>query len=206
MNPEPVPSRTVAIVLAAGLGTRMKSRRAQGPPRTVRPADARLRPRRGSGRDGRPTAGRLLPADRGRPRRLRGSGRLRAPGRATGHGDALLAALSALPADVRRDPRGLSATCRWSRRSCSRPCSTFAATTTAAIALVSVDTVDPGRLGRIVRDEDGQVERIVEAQGRDRGRARGRRDQRRPVRDRRRLAAPPDRRPRRRRRRPASCT
>ena len=33
----------------------------------------------------------------------------------------------------------------------------------AAIALVSVVTLDPARLGRVVRDDDGRVERIVEA-------------------------------------------
>ena len=32
----------------------------------------------------------------------------------------------------------------------------------AAIALVAVDAVDPGDLGRVVRDEAGTVERIVE--------------------------------------------
>jgi bifunctional UDP-N-acetylglucosamine pyrophosphorylase/glucosamine-1-phosphate N-acetyltransferase len=33
----------------------------------------------------------------------------------------------------------------------------------AALSLVSVVTIDPGRLGRVVRDDDGEVARIVEA-------------------------------------------
>ena len=33
----------------------------------------------------------------------------------------------------------------------------------AAVSLVTVVTTDPGRLGRVVRDDDGEVERIVEA-------------------------------------------
>ena len=33
----------------------------------------------------------------------------------------------------------------------------------AAVSLVSVVTTDPGRLGRVVRDDEGEVERIVEA-------------------------------------------
>ena len=65
----------------------------------------------------------------------------------------------------------------------------------AAIALASVFAADPAELGRVVRSEFGTVERIVEAQRR-RARGAGRqRDQRRAVRLRCRLAAPPDRGP-----------
>ena len=33
----------------------------------------------------------------------------------------------------------------------------------ASVSLISVITADPGRLGRVVRDDDGEIERIVEA-------------------------------------------
>ena len=63
----------------------------------------------------------------------------------------------------------------------------------AAIALATVFAADPARLGsrRPQRVRDGRGDR--RGQGRDRGGARQQRDQRRPVRLRCRLAAPPDR-------------
>ena len=76
----------------------------------------------------------------------------------------------------------------------------------AAIALASVFAADPAELGRVVRSEFGTVERIVEASDADARGARRQRDQRRALRLRCRLAAPPDRGARRRRPRPASCT
>ena len=71
MKPEPVPSRTVAIVLAAGLGTRMKSRLPKvlhelcGRPMLGYVIDA------AATATGAPPARRLLAADRGDPRGLR---------------------------------------------------------------------------------------------------------------------------------------
>ena len=66
----------------------------------------------------------------------------------------------------------------------------------AAIALASVFAAEPAQLGRVVRGEFGTVERIVEAKDATAGGAGRQRDQRRPLRVRRRLAAPPDRGPR----------
>ena len=65
----------------------------------------------------------------------------------------------------------------------------------AAIALASVFAADPAELGRVVRSEFGTVERIVEARDAEPEELAGQRDQRRPVRVRRRVAAPPDRGP-----------
>ena len=162
MNPEPVPSRTVAIVLAAGLGTRMKSRRAKVLHELC----------------GRPMLGYVLEAARvatgERPLVVYSP-----PTEAVrdafadhvdfalqdeprGTADALLAALRVLPADVPEilvvygDVPLLEAGLLEALLDVRRK-------EDAAIALVSVVTLDPGHLGRIVRDEDGQVERIVEA-------------------------------------------
>ena len=63
----------------------------------------------------------------------------------------------------------------------------------AAIALASVFAADPAELGRVVRGEFGTVERIVEARDADARGARQQRGQRRDLRLRRGLAAPPDR-------------
>ena len=76
----------------------------------------------------------------------------------------------------------------------------------AAIALVSVDALDPTGLGRVVRNDGGHRRADRRGQGRDRRGAPDHRDQRRPVRDRRRVAPAPDRRPATVARRPASCT
>ena len=76
----------------------------------------------------------------------------------------------------------------------------------AAMALVSVDALDPTGLGRVVRNDGGTVERIVEDKDATDEERADLRDQRRALRDRRRVAAPADRRPPARRRRPASCT
>ena len=68
----------------------------------------------------------------------------------------------------------------------------------AAIALASVYAADPASLGRVVRSEYGTVERIVEAKDATPEELDGQRDQRRPVRLRCRLAPAPDRDARRR--------
>ena len=162
MNPEPVPSRTVAIVLAAGLGTRMKSRRAKVLHELC----------------GRPMLGYVLEAARvatgQRPLVVYSppteavrevfaeSADFALQDEPRGTADALLAALRVLPADVPEilvvygDVPLLEAGLLEALLDVRRQ-------EDAAIALVSVVTLDPGHLGRIVRDEDGQVERIVEA-------------------------------------------
>ena len=48
----------------------------------------------------------------------------------------------------------------------------------AAATVMTVELDDPGAYGRIVRDADGDIERIVETKNPDGGRARGARDQR----------------------------
>ena len=76
----------------------------------------------------------------------------------------------------------------------------------AAIALASVYAAEPGNLGRVVRSDFGSVERIVEAKDASRRGARVQRGQRRLLRLRRRVAPPPDRVAGAVGRRPASST
>ena len=76
----------------------------------------------------------------------------------------------------------------------------------AAIAILTVDAIDPRRLGRIVRDAAGEVERIVEAKDAGDDGARRLGDQHGPVRLRRGLAAATGSRRSAHRRRPGSST
>ena len=76
-----------------------------------------------------------------------------------------------------------------------RRCSSSAGSTTRRSPSSRSRRSNPADLGRVVRNEFGSVERIVEADGRLRRGARDERDQCRPVRLRRRLAAGPDRTP-----------
>lgn len=162
MKPEPVPPRTVTIVLAAGLGTRMKSRR----PKVLHELC------------GRPMLGYVIDA----ARRATGSRPLVviAPSAGAvrdvfaevadfaiqpeplGTADALTAGLASLPTDVAEtlvvygdvpllEPELLTSLLGEHRSA------------GAALSLVSVVTIDPGRLGRVVRDDDGAVARVVEA-------------------------------------------
>lgn len=162
MKPEPDPSRTVAIILAAGLGTRMKSQR----PKVLHELC------------GRPMLGYVIEATRTatgtRPLvvyspqtaaivdAFADTAEFALQAEPRGTADALQAALRELPADAARIlvvygdvpllEAGLLGVLLEAQQASA-----------AAIALVSVVTLDPGRLGRIVRDEDGVVERIVEA-------------------------------------------
>jgi bifunctional UDP-N-acetylglucosamine pyrophosphorylase/glucosamine-1-phosphate N-acetyltransferase len=150
-----------AVVLAAGLGTRMKSRT----PKLLHDLC------------GRPMVGYVVEAARAatgrRPivvtspataavREALGNDvdyALQAEPRGTG--DAVRAALEALPdgvdevlvlsGDVPLLEEGLLIELLEERR-----------LDEAAIALVAVDAIEPGTLGRVIRDEDGTVERIVE--------------------------------------------
>ena len=169
---------------------------AQGPPRAVRPPDARLRPRRGARGDGRPPARRLLAADRGDRRALRRRADFALQDEPRGTGDALRAALAALPAGRDRDPRPERRRAAGRGRRCWPSSSTSTAPTGAA--LLAGERRDArarqARPGRPRRRRRGRADR--RGQGRDRRRARDRRGERRHLRLRRRLAPAPDRRPR----------
>ena len=162
MKPEPAPPRTVAIVLAAGLGTRMKSRR----PKVLhelcgRPMLGYVLEAARAATDQRPLVVYSPPTEAVRDvfAELADFALQDEP---RGTADALTAGLTVLAADVAEvlvlygdvpllEAGLLEALLELRRRE------------DAAIALVTVVTLDPARLGRVVRDDDGRVERIVEA-------------------------------------------
>jgi bifunctional UDP-N-acetylglucosamine pyrophosphorylase/glucosamine-1-phosphate N-acetyltransferase len=152
--------RVVAVVLAAGLGTRMKSRT----PKLLHPLA------------GRPMVAYVVDAARtatNRPPVVVTSPATAAVREALddvewalqeeprGTGDAVAAALPAVPDDVDEilvvtgDAPLLDADLLAELLDERR-------LDEAAIALVVVDAIDPGSLGRVIRDEAGTVERIVE--------------------------------------------
>jgi bifunctional UDP-N-acetylglucosamine pyrophosphorylase / glucosamine-1-phosphate N-acetyltransferase len=152
----------IPIVLAAGLGTRMRSRL----PKVLHPVC------------GRPMLAYVLeaacaatgaqpivvvsPATGAVREAFAGAARFCSQDVPRGTADAVLAALTVLPpdapdvvvlsGDVPLVDAGLVADLIVARRE-----------TGAAMALVSVDVGDPGGLGRVVRDPQGRVQRIVEA-------------------------------------------
>ncbi|HSS34859.1 MAG TPA: NTP transferase domain-containing protein, partial [Patescibacteria group bacterium] len=162
MKPEPDPSRTVAIILAAGLGTRMKSQR----PKVLHELCGR--PMLGYVVEAATTATGSRPLVVYSPptvavtEAFADAADFALQDEPRGTADALLAALRVLPPDATRVlvvygdvpllEAGLLGLLLEAQQASS-----------AAIALVTVVTIDPGRLGRIVRDEDGLVARIVEA-------------------------------------------
>jgi bifunctional UDP-N-acetylglucosamine pyrophosphorylase/glucosamine-1-phosphate N-acetyltransferase len=78
-----------------------------------------------------------------------------------GTGDAVAAALGALPDDV-DEVLVLTGDAPLLESSLLEELLEERRLDQAAIALVAVDAIDPGRLGRVIRDEAGTVERIVE--------------------------------------------
>ncbi len=171
MTPPPELARTRAIVLAAGLGTRMKSRL----PKVLHPicgrpmidyvldaADAATgrrpivvwSPAVESVRD--TVAGRADTACQAEPR---------------GTGDALAAALAAIPpkpgrraaSDLPNELLVLSGDVPLVRPDLLDDLLGAHRAAGAAVSFVTVVTTEPGRLGRVLRDDDGLVERIVEA-------------------------------------------
>ena len=145
-----------------GLGTRMKSRTPEAPPRAGRPADGRLRRRRRPRGHRSAPARRHAPRDRRRPRRARRRRRLRPPGRAARDGRRGRGRRRGAPRRRRRDPRPDRRRAAPGGRRCSSELLDERRLDEAAIALVAVDAIDPGQLGRVVRDDAGTVERIVE--------------------------------------------
>ena len=160
--PSTGPNPTVAaVVLAAGLGTRMKSRTPKllhelcGRPMVAYVVDAA---REATG--ARPIVVTSPPTAAVRVA-LGESAGYALQDEPRGTGDAVRAAIGALPDDVDEIlvlngdvpllEAGLLTELLEERR-----------LDEAAIALVAVDAIDPGKLGRVIRDEAGTVERIVE--------------------------------------------
>ena len=153
--------RTVAVVLAAGLGTRMRS----SVPKVLHPVCGRpmidyvldaataatgsrpvvvYSPASEAVRDA--VADRADPAFQDEPR---------------GTGDALRAALAALP-DEAEEILVVSGDVPLVQGEMLSTLLELRGLDHAAIALVSVDAIDPTGLGRVVRNDGGTVERIVE--------------------------------------------
>jgi bifunctional UDP-N-acetylglucosamine pyrophosphorylase/glucosamine-1-phosphate N-acetyltransferase len=166
MTPQPKLARTRAIVLAAGLGTRMKSRL----PKVLHPICGRLMieyvldaAEAASG--SRPLVVWSPPVEAVREAVAgRADTALQADPRGTG--DALAAGLAALTAE------GDVPAAHFLVLSADVPLVEVALLDAllathldagAAVSLISVITTDPGRLGRVVRDDEGEIERIVEA-------------------------------------------
>jgi bifunctional UDP-N-acetylglucosamine pyrophosphorylase / glucosamine-1-phosphate N-acetyltransferase len=151
-----------AVVMAAGLGTRMKSRTPKllhelaGRPMVAYVVDA-----------GREATGRrplvvTSPATAGVRDALADADvdfALQAEPRGTG--DAVAAALTALPDDV-DEILVLTGDAPLLEASLLAELLEERRLDQAAIALVAVDAIDPGQLGRVIRDDAGTVERIVE--------------------------------------------
>jgi bifunctional UDP-N-acetylglucosamine pyrophosphorylase/glucosamine-1-phosphate N-acetyltransferase len=162
MKPEPPQTRTVAIVLAAGLGTRMKSRL----PKVLhelcgRPMLGYVLEAAGSVTGTRPLVVYSPPTEAVRDA-FADVADFALQDEPRGTADALLAALRVLPDDVSQvlvvygDVPLLEAELLESLLEAHRE-------SAAVLSLVSVVTLDPGRLGRLVRNRDGEPERIVEA-------------------------------------------
>jgi bifunctional UDP-N-acetylglucosamine pyrophosphorylase/glucosamine-1-phosphate N-acetyltransferase len=166
MTPQPRLARTRAIVLAAGLGTRMKSRL----PKVLHPIC------------GRPLIDYVLDAAEvasgSRPlviwsppvEAVRDAVASRAEtaiqAQPLGTGDALAAGLAGLATLAGEAPTELlvvSGDVPLVEADLLDALLAEHRAAEAAISLISVIAADPGRLGRIVRDDDGEVERIVEA-------------------------------------------
>ena len=150
-----------AVVLAAGLGTRMKSRTPKllhelaGRPMVAYVADA-----------GREVTGRrpLLvtsPATAAVRDALGDAVDYALQAEPRGTGDAVAAAVAALPGDV-DEILVLTGDSPLLEASLLAELLEERRLDEAAIALVAVDAIDPGHLGRVVRDDAGTVERIVE--------------------------------------------
>lgn len=168
-GPEPTSDRTTAIVLAAGLGTRMRSRT----PKVLHPLCGRpmlafvldawddARSSLAGSVDGAPVIV-YSPATAAVGEVVGDRGRLALQAEPRGTGDAVRAGLEAVPDDAHEIlvlsgdvplVLGAQLVAVLEQRRLDD----------AAIALASVYAAEPGDLGRVVRSEFGSVERIVEA-------------------------------------------
>jgi bifunctional UDP-N-acetylglucosamine pyrophosphorylase / glucosamine-1-phosphate N-acetyltransferase len=153
----------VAVVLAAGLGTRMKSETPKVlHPLLGRPMLAYVLDAARAATDGRRPIVVYSPATAAVRDAFAEEADLALQAEPNGTGDAVRAALAVVPAsagevlilsgDVPRIHPGLASALLEARRAAG-----------AAIALVGVETIEPASLGRVVRAEDGSVQAIVEA-------------------------------------------
>jgi bifunctional UDP-N-acetylglucosamine pyrophosphorylase/glucosamine-1-phosphate N-acetyltransferase len=153
----------VAVVLAAGLGTRMRSSTPKVlHPLLGRPMLAYVLDAARAATGGRRPIVVYSPATAAVRDVFGAEADMALQAEPNGTGDALAAALTAIPpdagevlvlsGDVPRIHDGLAAALLAERRSSG-----------AAIALVAVETIEPGSLGRVVRTDDGSVRAIVEA-------------------------------------------
>jgi bifunctional UDP-N-acetylglucosamine pyrophosphorylase/glucosamine-1-phosphate N-acetyltransferase len=166
MTPQPKLARTRAIVLAAGLGTRMKSRL----PKVLHPICGRPLIDYVLDAAEAATGGRALVVWSPAVEAVREAVAKRADtarqAEPRGTGDALAAGLAGL-ATIAGEPAAellvLSADVPLVEAALLDALLAAHRASAAAVSLLSVITADPGRLGRIVRDDDGEIERIVEA-------------------------------------------
>ncbi len=163
MNP-PSPGQAgpaVAIVLAAGLGTRMKSRRPKllhpllGRPMLAYVIDAAREA------TGRPPIVVYSPATAALREVFAADARFALQDEPRGTGDALRAGLAEVPDDL-RELLVVSGDVPLVRPAILDALLEARRLDHAALALAAVDAIDPTGLGRVVRGEAGDVERIVE--------------------------------------------
>jgi bifunctional UDP-N-acetylglucosamine pyrophosphorylase/glucosamine-1-phosphate N-acetyltransferase len=160
-SPDAAPRRTVAVVLAAGLGTRMKS----ATPKVLHPLCGRPMIEYVLDAASEATGSRPLVVISPATEAVRAAVGERADvavqDEPRGTGDALAAALAGI-ADGVEEILVVSGDVPLVRGDLLTSLLEARAMDHAALALVSVDALDPTGLGRVLRNEGGTVERIVE--------------------------------------------
>ncbi len=160
-SPDAAPRRTVAVVLAAGLGTRMKSTTPKvlhplcGRPMIQYVLDAAI------AATGSPPLVVVSPATEAVRAEIADRADVTVQAEPRGTGDALATALAALEDGV-EEVLVVSGDVPLVRGDLLTSLLEARAMDHAALALVSVDAVDPTGLGRVLRNDGGTVERIVE--------------------------------------------
>jgi len=157
----PPSTRAVAVVLAAGLGTRMRSRT----PKVLhtlcgRPMLAWVLDAARDATGGRPVVV-YSPATAAVCEAFAGEADFALQAETRGTGDAVRAALAALPAEI-DEVLVTSGDVPLVRAQTLRELLDQRRLDAAALALVAVSTFEPTGLGRVVRSDQGMVERIVE--------------------------------------------